>query len=67
MSVYRSPAGSGHVQLLVPWPVGALRFLRHVWLRWAEFSTSGEEEMDAVVTATRVRSREDTGQVEVKH
>ncbi len=55
-SVCRSPAAGGHVQLLVSRPVGTFRFLRHVWLWWAELSTSREEEVDAIVPATRVRT-----------
>lgn len=53
------------MQLLVSRSAGAFWFLRHVWLRRAESSAGGEEEVDAVVKATRVRSGEDTGQTEV--
>lgn len=56
LSACRSPAAGGHVQLLVSWPVGVLRFLCHVWLWRAEFSEGRKEEMDAIVTAARVCS-----------
>lgn len=65
LSLYRSPAAGGHVQLLVSRAVGAFRFLCHVWLRRAELSAGREEEVDAVVTETRVRSSQDAGQTQV--
>jgi len=55
------------VQLLVSRPVGVFRFLRHVRLRGAELSAGREEEVDAVIAAPRVRSREDAGEAEVTH
>lgn len=55
------------MQLLVSRAVGAFRIHRHVWLRWAELSAGGEEEVDAVVAATRVCSGEVIGQTEVTH
>lgn len=64
-SVYRSPAAGGHVQLLVSGSAGSVRILRHVRVWRAELSTCREEEVDAVSTATRVRSGEDAGQTQV--
>jgi len=67
LSVCRSPAAGGHVQLLVSRPAGSFWFLCHVWFWWAELSTGGEEEVDAIITTTRVRSGEDAGQAEVTY
>lgn len=64
---HRSPTAGGHVQLLVSRSVGAIRFLRHVWLWRAELSAGREEEMDAIVTETRVCSGEDASSTKVTH
>lgn len=53
------------MQLFLPRSAGALRLLRHVWLRWAESSPGGEEEVDAVGAAAGVRADEDVGEAEV--
>lgn len=53
------------MQLFVPGSAGALRLLRHVWLRRAESGPGGEEEVDAVGAAAGVRAGEDAGEAQV--
>lgn len=53
------------MQLLVARSAGAFRFLRHVWLRWAESGAGGEEEVDALCAAAGVRAGQDAREAEV--
>lgn len=61
ISLLRSPAASGHVQLLVFWSACAIWLLCYVWLWCPEFSTGREEKVDAVITTTRICVSEDFG------
>lgn len=54
------------MQLFVPGSAGAVRFLRHVWLRRAESGPGGEEEVDAVGAAAGVCAGEDASEAQVE-